>query len=192
MQPTRAFRLLLYELYFLSLFVPTSFFLYSYIIFYFFKIFWRTHVLSWGYWYPCFGLVVISPLGFKARVGSLIHTCRRCIICFPKIHLLCNTWQPLADSIVAKLFSSTYLWAGIRVFHSLYKVGRNGNFVFKGFNNSKKKLPLVGLDLLLQIITGLGVQCLTIWAKQACAISGIFKLLFMHHLIFGLRGTERI
>ena len=26
-----------------------------------------------------------------------------------------------------------------RVFHSLYKVGRNGNFVFKGFNNSKKK-----------------------------------------------------
>ena len=47
-----------------------------------------------------------------------------------------------------------------RVFHSLYKVGRNGNFVFKGFYNSKKKLPLVGLDLMLQIITGLGVQCL--------------------------------
>ena len=48
-----------------------------------------------------------------------------------------------------------------RVFHSLYKVGRNGNFVFKGFNNSKKKLPPVGLNLMLQIITGLGVQCLT-------------------------------
>ena len=58
----------------------------------------------------------------------------------------------------------------IRVFHGLYKVGRNGNFVFKGFNNSKKKLPPVGLDLMLQIITGLGVQCLTIWAKQACSI----------------------
>ena len=26
----------------------------------------------------------------------------------------------------------------IRVFHSLYKVGRNGNFVMKEFNNSKK------------------------------------------------------
>ena len=26
----------------------------------------------------------------------------------------------------------------IRVFHSLYKVGTDGNFVFKGFNNSKK------------------------------------------------------
>ena len=50
----------------------------------------------------------------------------------------------------------------IRVFHSLYKVGGNGNFVFKGFNNSKKKLPPVGLDLMPQIITGLGVQCLTI------------------------------
>ena len=25
-----------------------------------------------------------------------------------------------------------------RVFHSLYKVGRNGNFVFKGFNNSNR------------------------------------------------------
>ena len=49
----------------------------------------------------------------------------------------------------------------IRVFHSLYKVGRNGNFVFKGFNNSKKKLPPVGLDLMLQIISGLGVQYLT-------------------------------
>ena len=49
----------------------------------------------------------------------------------------------------------------IRVFHSLYKVGRNGNFVFKGFNNSKKKLTPVGVDLMLQIVTGLGVQCLT-------------------------------
>ena len=33
-----------------------------------------------------------------------------------------------------------------------------------------KKLPPLGLDLVQEIITGLGVQCLTIWAKQACAI----------------------
>ena len=32
----------------------------------------------------------------------------------------------------------------IRVFHTLYKVGRNGNFVFKGFNNSKKKVTSSG------------------------------------------------
>ena len=28
----------------------------------------------WGHWYPCFGLLVTSPLGFKARVGSLFRT----------------------------------------------------------------------------------------------------------------------
>ena len=27
-----------------------------------------------GHWYPCFGLLVTSPLGFKARAGSLICT----------------------------------------------------------------------------------------------------------------------
>ena len=57
---------------------------------------------------------------------------------------------------------------------------------------AKKKLPPVVLDLVQEIIASLGVQCLTIWAKLACAIYGIFKLLFMHHLIFGLRGTDRI
>ena len=49
-----------------------------------------------------------------------------------------------------------------------------------------KMLPSVGLDLMQEIIIGLGVQCLTIQAKLACAIKGICKLLFMHHLISGL------
>ena len=48
-----------------------------------------------------------------------------------------------------------------RVFHSLYKVGRNGIIGMKGFNNSKQKLPPVGFDLMQKIITGLGVQCPT-------------------------------
>ena len=39
---------------------------------FFFKGFWRTHVLFWGHWYPCFGFLVTSPLGFKARVGSAL------------------------------------------------------------------------------------------------------------------------
>ena len=47
-----------------------------------------------------------------------------------------------------------------RVFHSQYKVGRNGSIGIKGFYNNKKKLPLVGLDLMQEIITGLRVQCL--------------------------------
>ena len=40
--------------------------------FFFFLNFWRTHVLFWGHWYPCFGFLVTSPLGFKARVGSAL------------------------------------------------------------------------------------------------------------------------
>ena len=28
--------------------------------------------LFWGHWYPCFGFLVTSPLGFKARVGSAL------------------------------------------------------------------------------------------------------------------------
>ena len=39
---------------------------------FFFKSFWRTHVLFWGHWYPCFGFLVTSPLVFKARVGSAL------------------------------------------------------------------------------------------------------------------------
>ena len=50
---------------------------------------------------------------------------------------------------------------------------------------SKDLLPM-GLDLMQEIITGLGVQCLTNLAKLACFIKGIFKLLFMHHLVFEL------
>ena len=34
----------------------------------------------WGHWYPCFGLLVTSWLGFKARVGPL--ACMLCCLCF--------------------------------------------------------------------------------------------------------------
>ena len=39
----------------------------------FFKNFFGGHEsLLWGHWYPYFGLLVMSPLGFKARVGSAL------------------------------------------------------------------------------------------------------------------------
>ena len=46
---------------------------------FFFFFFCRTHshVLFWGHWYPCFGFLVTSPLGFKARVGSALFALRR-------------------------------------------------------------------------------------------------------------------
>ena len=38
------------------------------------------------HWYPCFGLLVTSPLGFKGRVGSLIFMWRMRTWCmFPEI-----------------------------------------------------------------------------------------------------------
>ena len=41
----------------------------------FFSIFFchtHSHALFWGHWYPCFGFLVTSPLGFKAREGSFL------------------------------------------------------------------------------------------------------------------------
>ena len=46
-------------------------------------------------------------------------------------------------------------------FHSLYKVGRMAILYSKDLTTAKKKLPPVGLDLVQEIITGLGVQYLT-------------------------------
>ena len=46
-------------------------------------------------------------------------------------------------SVFISLCGNKYIYIN-RVFHSLYKVGRNGNFVFKGFNNSKKKVTSSG------------------------------------------------
>ena len=47
-----------------------------------FHFFWKKYFgghksFSWGHWYPCFGLLVMSALGFKARVDPfcVILTC---------------------------------------------------------------------------------------------------------------------
>ena len=46
----------------------------------------------WGHGYPCFGLLIMSPQGFKVRVGSLILNWQRCMrYMFPEIHLWCYT-----------------------------------------------------------------------------------------------------
>ena len=39
--------------------------------FFFLKFLADTHVHFWGHWYPCFGFLVTSPLGFKAKVGTI-------------------------------------------------------------------------------------------------------------------------
>ena len=52
------------------------------------------------HWYICFGLLVMSPLGFNTRLGSLIctwwrHTCYM----FPEIYLWHNTCWPLGSQL---------------------------------------------------------------------------------------------
>ena len=69
----------------------------------FFHIFGGHKSFLWGHWYPCFGLLVKSPLVFKARVGSLIHTWwRQTCYTFPKSHLWFDTAELLAASMAAK------------------------------------------------------------------------------------------
>ena len=50
-----------------------------------------------GHWYPCFGFLVTSPHGFKARVGCLIHIVEANVMYVPwdpplVLHLL-TSWQ---------------------------------------------------------------------------------------------------
>ena len=50
-----------------------------------------------GPWYPCFGFLVMSPLGFKARVGCLIHIVEANVMYVPRdpplvLHLP-TSWQ---------------------------------------------------------------------------------------------------
>ena len=77
---------------------------------FFLKIFGGYESFLWGHWYPCFGLLVISPLGFKARVGNLIRAWwRRMHYTFPEIHLWCDTCWPLGSQHGNRAISSTYL-----------------------------------------------------------------------------------
>ena len=45
----------------------------------------------WGHWYPWFGLLMTSPLGFKARVDPSLACFTACVPWIPEIHLWCDT-----------------------------------------------------------------------------------------------------
>ena len=66
----------------------------------FFKIFFgRQESFLWGHWYPYFGLLVTSPLGFKARVGSALFKLSGGIPLHipwdsPLVQHLLTSWQP--------------------------------------------------------------------------------------------------
>ena len=61
-------------------------------------------------WYPSFGLLVTSALGFKARVD--LACTLSCLHTIPQIHLWCSTCQPL-DSQHGSLSRSLHVSAEV-------------------------------------------------------------------------------
>ena len=59
--------------------------------FFFLKIFGGHKSFSWGHWYLYFGLLAMSPLGFKARVDPSLVCFVACMQWIPDIHLWCDT-----------------------------------------------------------------------------------------------------
>ena len=60
----------------------------------------------WGHWYPYFGFLVTSPLGFKARVGSALFTifAEANVMYIPQdsplvLHLLTSWWLARSRSL---------------------------------------------------------------------------------------------
>ena len=45
----------------------------SFLFFLCFNVFGGDTYPFWGHWYPYFGFLVTSPMGFKARVGSALN-----------------------------------------------------------------------------------------------------------------------
>ena len=63
----------------------------------------------WGQWYPCFWLLVTSPLGFKARVDSALFALGRdiCVTCSLRFTSGATPADLLVASMAAEPMSST-------------------------------------------------------------------------------------
>ena len=59
------------------------------------KILENTGPFLWGHWYPCFGLLVTSALGFQAIVDPSLACFLACMQWMTQIHLWCDTCQSL-------------------------------------------------------------------------------------------------
>ena len=85
-------------------------------VFKFFTIFGGHKSFLCDYSCPFFWLLVMSPLGFKARVGSIIHPWWRCTCyTFAEVHLWCNTLSPLGNqhgsqAVLLHVPANRYWW----------------------------------------------------------------------------------
>ena len=79
-------------------------------------------MLLGSHWYFCFGLQVMSPLGFKARVDSLIWTWQRhSCYTFPEIHLwfYLSLWAPgVLRSNSSKNFAPQFICFRVATYHN--------------------------------------------------------------------------
>ena len=72
------------------------------------------------------------------------------------------------------------------------KLAEMASLYSKELTAAKKKLPPVGFDLMQEIITSLGVQCLTIWAKLTFACkSKTFRSLYSHALLIIAKSVPK-
>ena len=73
----------------------------------------------WGHWYPCFGFLVTSPLGLKARVSCLIRIAEANVMYIPRdpplvLHLLTSCWLLWRTAGPVPTYCCTSEVAGIR------------------------------------------------------------------------------
>ena len=69
----------------------------------------------WGNWYPCFGLLVTSALGFKVKVDPVLASFVACVQRNPQIHLWCNTCWPLGSQHGSQVIPiHKHRWARVR------------------------------------------------------------------------------
>ena len=94
----------------------------------------------------------------------------------------------LSTRLLFALFRASAYWCRKSSFSQMYNIGNNANIGLRGFTTWKQKIPVTRCHLQWGLNPGPLIPCLTLsfCANLACATWGMFKLLFMHHLIFGL------
>ena len=158
---------------------------------FFFKIFGGHKSFLWGHWYPCFGLLAMSPLGFKARVDPSLVCFVACMQWIPEIHLWCHTcwlyrgqhgsWAFLIH-IPADVAASIGGGSGldpttVRAARDLWNVGYfqvlNMSFLLNKSSETEKEVPCENLWL--------SPDCLCVHAARNRPSSRAHDLLWLLH-----------
>ena len=106
-----------------------------------------------------------------------------------RVEALCY-WQYGIES-VRDLLLAKDISLPIQFFTVCTKLPEMALLYSKELTTAEQKLPPAGLDLMQEISTGLGVQCLTIWAKLTFACkSKTFRSLYSHALLIIAKSSQ--